>query len=91
MYASVIECTFKDGSLDEATALTEQLVDELHNQIAGLRGFIVIDRGDNPRTRCLEIVQRDRTVRAHGQVAAIATETELTGDVPGQLGERSAI
>jgi hypothetical protein len=50
MHASVIEITFKAGSQDEATALTEKLVDQLNERVAGLRGFLVIDRGDNKAT-----------------------------------------
>ena len=50
MHASVIEVTFKAGSQDEATALTEKLVDQLSGRVEGLRSFLVLDRGDNKST-----------------------------------------
>ena len=50
MHASVIETTFKAENRDEAIALTSELVDELSTRVEGLRGFVLLDRGDNRST-----------------------------------------
>ena len=50
MYATVMEMQFKPGTQDEATALTDELVNELAGQVQGLKSFIALDRGDNRGT-----------------------------------------
>lgn len=75
MHATVLEITFKPETRDEAIALTEKLVVDLSERVDGLRGFIVLDRGDNKSTAIAMYESK-----AHWEAAAPAA-TEIMGQL----------
>jgi len=50
MYASVIEGKFIAEKRDEAIALMDGLIEELSSKVEGLRGIMVLDRGNDIST-----------------------------------------
>lgn len=50
MYATVMDYTFKAGKQDEGLAIFEKSLEELKGRVEGLRGYIVLDHGDNKGT-----------------------------------------
>ena len=50
MYATVIDASFKPESRDEVISMMDGLMDDLNSKVAGLRGYFVLDRGDNNST-----------------------------------------
>lgn len=50
MYATVIEIDMKPDSKDEAIEKSGELMDEFSSKVEGIRGFMLLDRGDNKAT-----------------------------------------